>query len=194
MSKADVLALVQTLCGSQADTATIDRYYDDAVHDLAKREWLTNATLLPVTATTAEYTTVAPLVAVLDAIYDNVVLDLAPLRDLEAIDPEWRSRTGHPLAYTVEDEPADTVRLYPAPDCASGPFIWLHGSPLGLDYPANALCVIHTETRTDIPAWLELPVALRICGVEFTRDSNHRDPVFARYCARLADFLIQVVG
>lgn len=192
--KADVLALVQTFAAQQADAQAIDRYYTDIVRDLATHQWLTNATLVPAITGTAEYLMSPPIVAVMDVIYDNSCLDLASLRVVETVDVDWRNRRGRPIAYVVEQEPADTIRLYPAPDGPSGPFIWLHGSPSGLDYPADAVCVFHTETREDVPAWLEVPIALRVCALEFERESNHRDPVFAKACDRLSTFLLQVVS
>lgn len=194
MSKATVLALVQTLAGDQADVTTLDRYYTEAVFDLGTQQWLTQAALFPLAI--GDETVVLPdnVIAVLDAVYDDVSLDFVPLSDLEAIQLAWRDQSGRPQAYLTEDEPANTLRLWPTPNVPSGDFIWLHGAPLGLDFPQNAICLFHTETRDDLPAWLELPTALRVCSLEFERESDHRDPVFARRCAQLADVLLQAVS
>ena len=193
MSKASTLALVQTFCGNAADVALIDGYYTDIVRDLGIKQWLTTATLVPASSGTNEYTLPSTCLAVIDAIYSDAVLDFVSLGELESVNSGWRAATGTPIAFTTEDEPAQTLRLYPTPTSTSGPFIFSHGAPFGLDYPANTICFIHTELRVDVPVWLELPIALRICQIEFVRESNHRDPVFARYCGRLADMLFAMV-
>jgi hypothetical protein len=94
----------------------------------------------------------------------------------------------------VEDEAHRTFRLYPTPVTTSKSFIFLNGQPLGLDFPAYAVVVFHTETRQDLPAWLELPVALEVAAREMERESNHRHLPFAATAHQLASVLFSMVA
>lgn len=194
MPKSDVLQLVQDLSNGLADVTTSERYYHDTVFDLGKRNFLTNATLIPVVAGTGSYAFPVGAIDLLGLFYDDKQLDLLPLRDLEWIDPHWRDAEGPPEGYVRQDENDKTFRLYPEPDLPSKDFIFLLGSPLGLDYPEYSLAAIHTETRNDLPAWLELPVAFRILSFEFERESAHRDPAFAKLCNELSQILLLMVS
>lgn len=193
MAKADVLQLVSDLSNGLADATLAERYYREAVFDLGKQGWLTQATLVPATAGTGSYSFPAGAIELLALFYDDDQLDALYLRELEWIRSDWRDAHGSPVGYVRQDENDKTFRLYPIPDTSSKDFIFLFGSPLGLDYPEYSLAVVHTETRDDLPAWLELPVTFRILELEFERESSHRDPVFAKLCGELSKLLFVMV-
>lgn len=194
MAKANVLQLVQDISSNQADATAIDRYYDDVVRDLGQHPWLTQATLISITAGTAIYTPATSVIRILDTYYDDRVLRPATLKEMESINPAWRDARGTPIAYVNEDETAKDFRLYPNPEVTSKDFIFLFGSPFGLDYPEYAVAIVHTETRIDLPAWLEMPTAFEVLAREFMRESNHQDVAFAKMCKQVADLLLSLVS
>ena len=128
MAKVDVLQLVQDLSSSQADAIAIDRFYDDVVRDLGQRPWLTQATLISVTAGTATYTPAISVIRILDVYYDNRVLCKATKQELESINARWRDLRGSPFVYVTEDETAKDFRVVPNPEVSSKDFIFLFGS------------------------------------------------------------------
>ena len=194
MSKADVIALVTALANSQDDTTMTSDYYDRMVQKMARFPWLTQASLIATVAGTSQYTMTSTQAKLLAVFYDDYLLDRMSLRAIEAVNPEWRDERGTPIAYVVEDEAAKTFRLYPTPQIASKDFIFIFGSPLGLDYPTYACAIIHTELRETLPAWLELPVAWAITGMEYGRESNHQDPQMAEACEQMSALLLSMVA
>ena len=88
---------------------------------------------------------------------------------------------------------SDTAQA-PAPDKPSKPFVVTYGEPTGRDYPPYAIMVLHTELRSLVPDWLELPVAFEILAREYRRESDHRDDAFATLCQRFADLLYAMVS
>ena len=195
MPKADVLALATTLSGTQVDAVTLERYYRDAVYDFARKAYLTAITEVSVVAGTPTVTFPTPAVDILDVIFDARVLDPAELDDLEAARPgDWRDEKGLPVAWVPEDEQQRTFRLYPIPDTNSKALSFPHGEPLGEDYPVYDVAIFHTETRTDVPPWLEAALAFAILVPEFGRESNHQDPIFAKMCAMVAGLMLQMVS
>ena len=192
MSRAIILALVQSLSNQQATAAAIDRYYDDVVRDLGQRPWLTEASLVAVTANTSQYTLDTSVIRVLDMYYDDHVVRMSDLREMESINPRWRDETGTPISYIVEDETAKVFRLYKNPDRTSKDFSFIFGSPLGLDYPEYSVAIVHTQTRETLPDWLNLPVAFEILHREFMRESNHKDLEFSKVCKQLAQLFFTI--
>lgn len=193
MAKADVLTLIQDLSSGQADAAAIDRFYDDVIRDLGQRPWLAQATLIAITAGTTVYTPATSVIRILDVYYDDHVLRKATKQELESTNAQWRDEHGTPIVHITEDESAKDFRLYPNPEVSSKDFIFLFGSPFGLDYPEYAVAIVHTETRINLPAWLEMPVAFEILRREFMRESDHKDTEFAGACGQLADLLFLLV-
>jgi len=191
--KADVLALVSTLSMGLADATLADRYYTDIIRLLGQREWLTQATLLPVTGGTASYSLPDIAVRLLAVFYDDRLLPQSSILEMQAVDPHWRDRLGTPIVHVVEDETTGDFVLYPIPAFNSKDFIFIFGAPFGLDYPEYAVAIIHTETREDVPAYMELPIALAVCAREFERESDHRDAIFAVACRKLSDLLFGLI-
>lgn len=194
MSKASVLTFVTDFSTDQVDPVAIDRYYDDIVRDLGMQDFLVQTSLVAVNTTTAIYTPPATTVDLLLVFYDDRVLYKETLLNAEAIGAGWRDIIGTPVAYLVEDQTSKDFRLFPKPEINSKPFIFLFGEPLGRDYSEYAAAVIYTETRVDLPEWLETPVAFEILAREFARESDHKDKPFSDACRAAARLFFDYVG
>lgn len=192
-TKARILELAQTLAANQADATALDRYFDDVIFDLGAQLWLSAVTLQQTSRGTRTYYPPANVVGVHGLAVGSRWLSSMPLHALEAIDPGWRDRQGAPVAYTFEDETTDTFSLFPTPDTSGNALSFPTGRPLGIDYPDGALAVFHTETRTTLPDWLDMPIALKTLEMEFARESDHMDPDFAKLCGGVADMLLALV-
>jgi hypothetical protein len=182
------------LSTNQADATAIDKYYDEVVADLGRTEWLVTASLVTATAGTNEYTPPATAIDLLHLFYDDRLLYESKLRAIESVNTHWRDERGPPKSYIIEDETNKQFRLYPSPVVSSKDFIFMFGSPLGLDFPEYAICIVHTEQREVLPKWLEMPVAFAILSREFARESDHKDAQFADSCKALAEMLMKMVG
>lgn len=194
MSQAGVLQLVSDLAYGQSDAANVADFYTHVVEDLARYPWMTNASLVATVAGTSEYVLASTQVKLLAVFFDNKQLARLTVQEASVLDPQWRDRSGFPFAYVVEAEPQKTFRLYPNPDTASKAFSFPTGQPLGLDFPAYSVVVFHTETRTNVLPWLELPVALEVLAREFERESNHRDLEFSGLARQLGAILFSMVA
>lgn len=186
MPKSSVLALVATLGSSQGDALTIDRYYREVVFELARHRWIITASLIPPVPGTAVYNFPAGTVDLIRCFYDAHMLVEAKIDELNWINPQWRDERGAPIAYVYEGETTKTFRAYPIPDVAPSTYAFIFGEDFGRGYPDGTLAVIQSETRDDLPAYLDLPIALAVCAREFERDSNHQDQVFAKACNDLS--------
>jgi hypothetical protein len=193
MSRATTLTLTQDFAAGLADVTSIDRYYDDVVFQLGAQPWLTESTLVAVDEDTATYSLPDKAVRLLHLFYDDAHLMEESLDTLSWQHPDWRDQRGRPLGYTRLGETARTIRLWPTPDVSSKDFIFLMGAPFGRDFPEYAVVMLHTEVRDDLPAWLELPVALRVLAREFSQESDHRDTTFAEAATRLADTFMEML-
>lgn len=194
MSKATVLTLVSDLTLGAADATAAGRYYDRVVETLARFPWMTNFSLIPATKGTSQYTLETAQAKVLAVFYDNRQLGKLTLAQVEGINRGWRNEVGTPHSYVVEDESQKSFRLYPTPDLDSKPQSFPNSQPFGIDFPAYTIVVLHTETRTDVPLWLELPVALEVAAREMERESSHRDVEWASQARAMADALFAMVG
>lgn len=192
--KSDVLALVASFSNGQADPNQASIFYDQVVQDYATMPILTQASLITVTANTSQYAIPSTAIKLIAAFYDDRWLDRLTLRAAESVSPQWRDQIGTPIAYVVEGETTKTLRLYPNPQLNSKNFVPVFGSPFGLDYPPYSAVVVHTETRQDLPAWLELPCCFEVLRREFTRESNHRDIAFATLCGKMTGALLSMVA
>lgn len=194
MPKADVLAFVQSIANSQADASTIERYYRDVVFDLCQRGFVTNVTGVQVTSGQSEINIPADVIEMLGVIFDDRILDRITNKDqLAWISRTWRDDKGMPVAWVADDEAVKEVRLYPTPDLPTKDVIPVHGAPLGQDYAGYSAVLLHTERRDDLPVWLETVAAFQILSMEFSRESDHRDPLMAMICQQMANFLFQLV-
>jgi hypothetical protein len=200
MSEATILSLVTQFSNGSADPIALGLYYDRLTQDLARAPWFVVASVKAVTANTATFVLnsdadVGPVeVKIVGVFYDDRILELINHTALESVSAGWRDHRGAPIAYTVEDEAAKTYRLYPAPNKPSGSFIFVYGSPLGLDFPPWAVLLLHTESRRAFPDWMDLPAAWSLMAREYGHESRHRDDTLADFSQFLADLLWSMVA
>jgi hypothetical protein len=194
MSRADVLNLTATLSNGMADPAMTSRYYSERCYELARENWFTNAYLIPLTRGQLEVDTRAAMgglfVNLLGVVYDDVELEEISLREMEAIDPQWRDAMNRPRSYIVEDESSKVIALHPAPWVASNPNLGTYGEPFGLDYPTYNLAVFHSFAPLPPQSpfyYLELVIALRVIALEFQRESDHTDMEYSQAAQALSD-------
>lgn len=200
MSQAAILDLVTQFSNGSADPIALGQYYTRLTQDLARAPWFVVASVKAVTANTATFTLnsdadAGPVeVKIVGVFYDARILELINHIALESISPAWRDHRGGPIAYSIEDEAAKVYRLYPAQDKPSGAFIFVYGSPLGLDFPPYAVLLLHTELRTTFPDWMDLPAAWSLMAREYGHESRHRDDALADFSQSLADLLWSMVA
>ena len=139
MSKSSILSLVQTFALGDADPITAEQYYDHLMDDAGRAPWFVTASLVTMVAGTSTYALADDQIKILGMVYDDRWLDRMDHRALESFNPSWRDEKGLPVAYSIEDEATKTFRLYPTTVRPSGNFIFVYGSPLGLDYPPYAV-------------------------------------------------------
>lgn len=189
--QADVLNLVNLLSNSRADPTTSLQYYKDIIDDWAPKEYLTNADLLSI-STQEEITLPLSVRSILQVIWDNRELGYLSLRELESLNPSWRTQKGTPTSYTDQAETAKTLALYPTPNLPSKP-LGISVEPLGKDYPVYSMVLMVTEGRQDVPPYLELPLALLILEQEMGRISDHTDLQFSQFAGDFARFLLSLI-
>lgn len=200
MSRVDTLALAALLAGGQADEVVLEREYDLVVTELADQPIITQATIVPVVRGEPVVDFPRPAVQLLGLIHDDTWLSLTSVRTLvQTHGAHWRTRTGKPTSYVLDDVSARQVRLYPVPNMTSDPVIATTGAPFGLDFPRNALVFLHTvrlpvfaEEFRDLPPWCDAWIAFSICARLFHYESAVRDPEMAAACARWAGLLAQM--
>lgn len=177
MAKADVLQLVTDLGVTTVDQTEIGIFYDEVVRELGFNEILTGTELVPVKAGNPEYILVEDTMRALEFHANGGRLDPIDITSLQSVfGVGWRTRTGTPLGYTQEEENEKTFRLVPSPT------------------QDDTITVIRTEARTDVPVWLELPIALDVLGREYQRESDHQDVAFAQIARQLSLLLFKLVG
>lgn len=193
-----MLALVQAVANNQADLTLCDRYYDEVLLDWGHMPILVNVSLIPVgpgqdSAPDETYLLPAQAVVPLQFYYDDHIVNDANERELINWRADWRTLRGTPLVVYRSDVGDRRFKLVPQPDRPSKPLDFFLGAPLGLNYPGYSVAVVHTETRQDVPSYLELPLAFAILGREFSRESDHQDIAFAGACITLSDALKRMV-
>lgn len=194
MSKASILALAQTFALGDGDPLTLEQYYDHLMDDAGRAPWFVAASLVTMVAGTSTYALADDQLKILGMFYDDRWLDRMDHRALESFNPTWRDEKGLPVAYSIEDEATKTFRLYPTPDRPSGNFIFVYGSPLGLDYPPYAVLLLHTQLTPDALDIMELPLVWDVLAREFGHESNHRDDDFSDFAQQLADVLWRMIS
>ena len=234
--KTGVLALAQDLANAQAAPLTLDQMYDDAMFDVAGQALFNVVEIIPTSEDQPVYARPPETTDILAVFYDDDMLSLVTLRELETVHPDWRKRRGRPVAYLIEDQSNDEFRIYPRPMTSPlpppavpadadlllegggsvlleggggdvlldplpapppptdllSPVIPLHGAPFGLDYPVDTLAVLASQRRTDLPDWMDLPLALAVVAREYARSSPHMDKVFAGAARQLAALFLSM--
>lgn len=176
-TKADVLALTQTLCLDVADADEISQYYDEIIRELGFGEVIVETDIIETDANQPFYTFSHESLNILE-VHQDQAGRLSPengnaLRASQGA--SWRLKRGTPSAFTQDQTNSDDLRLFPIPT-----------SP-------GELTVIQTVEVDDILEYLELPIALEICNREFLRESGHQDVEFAVVSHALSQFFFNLV-
>lgn len=199
MAQVDVFALIDDIAGLRSDGANLAdataraRYYADVVfeHGLV-RDGPTDAAFVAAVKGAAEYTMPAAAIRTLAVLFDDTQLRPTARRALESYDPAWRTRIGRPRSYTTQDEDVHIFRLVAVPD-QSGAAIG-GSTPFSGAFPDGNVMFIYTNNVTDVPAWDELWVTLEVLSREFSRESDHHDPLFAKTAMQFAQVVRVLVG
>ena len=178
MSRADVLQLVQDISAEQSDDTEATRFYDDVVRDLGFYELLTDAESKTYSPHDDGLYQMSPdAMRILEIAWNKRRLDRASEFALRALyGASWQLKRQDPVAVTEWSESAGLLRLAPWPT------------------QPGVVDVIKTQTRENLPYWLELPVALMIIGREFRRESNHQDIKFADAANELGALFLMLLG
>lgn len=191
MSKAAALALAQALSLSIASNTDLDYFYTEAVYALGALPYIVEASLIALDPLQATFVFPETGLIPLAVFYHDRVLDYMTREQLQSVHPEWLDARGWPLAYTDDDLSERTFRLYPLPTQPSDPYIPLFFDPLGRDYPAYNVLLLHTQFVEDVPVHLELPLIYSCLAREFARESVHMDAAWAERCVRIAALLMR---
>lgn len=188
-----MLALVNEFAFGLEGSPQVDGFYDDLMADAARWGVSTSVQLIPTTRGNGEYSMPDTEGRRCMLFYDDVQLSMIGIRDLVAVNPDWRDERGRPDAYVTQGEDEHDVLLYPVPDVNSKDFVFLLGSPMGRDFPDRALGVVMGERRQDLPSWMDVPLALAVLAREYERESDHRDVAFAAACRQMSSTLLALV-
>ena len=194
MSKSSVLELASALANAQAGATNLDQFYDDMTQDVARGALFNVLEIVEADAGIGTYTKPERISSILGIFFDDTMLSLTTLRELEATTPDWRARIGRPVAWLIEDLSHEVFQVVPAPVTTGDPVVPVFGAPFGLDYPANTLAVLGSEVRRDMPDYMDLPLALVLLGREFSHPSPHQDRAFAGACKTLGALLLSMVS
>lgn len=176
-SQADCQTLVNLLSNGQADTNLFALEYADVVNTLGPMRWHTATSSVNVTKATPLINLPASLLDLITILYDGQALSQLEHRELEVLNSGWRNAVGNPIAYTLDDLPAQAAELYPAPYTSSPP----------------TATAIYVESRSDVLPILTLPVALLVLQREFVRESDHTDVQFGNLCGTLGQLLLTML-
>ena len=177
MTRATVLALIDSFSADQSEDTEASVLYDEVIRELGFYEVLTTREdqFLPISAN-GIYQLSPDTMRVLEVAWNQRRVDRSSEFSIRsAFGANWRSLRGQPVAVTVWEESANTIRFIPQPN--SG----------------GTVTLIKTETREDLPYWLELPVALMVLHREFIRESNHQDVDFAKLAFELGKLFMGLV-
>lgn len=178
MSKADVLALVDSFLLKPDTSGEADEFYDEVVRELGFLEFLTGVREVSVVAHDPQYRIGVDTIRVLEShLGHSGRLDPVSGRALRASNgAEWRTQRGTPYHITRVDESSNVVRLFPVP------------------VNTDILTLIRTEAPDDVPYWLELPIALEVFARMLVRESPQRDLEMATAAKRLSAVLLILLG
>lgn len=196
MNKASILGLVRALANTALDESTLDAYFSDVLYELGRSPRpLVEAELFAVASGTAGYSFPANAVTLLHAFFGSAQLSPSDKASLEAYSSTWRSDSGTPFAYTVDEQTGRAFRLYPTPSASSAALSFPTGTPFGVDFPSNAGCLIFSSARTeDIQPWVGYAIALKVLAKEFAKPTNKQDVDFADACNQLAEVFLLAAG
>jgi hypothetical protein len=173
----DAQNLFTLLSNGQGDLNLFQLLYNDVVNALGPRRWHTTTATINVTQGTPLITLPTSLLDLITILFDGQALSILEHRELEVLNPGWRNAVGNPIAYSLDDLPAQQAELYPAPYSTSPP----------------TATAIYVENRANVLPILTLPVALLVLQREFSRESDHADIQFASLCGELGMLLLDML-
>lgn len=177
MAQADVLTLVDDLSLGQANATEAAVFYAEIIRELGYLELLTSTETIAQQAHVNTYELASSTIMDIEYYNSTGFLTKADGKGLGSVfGADWRNRTGSPVAISLDQEDESSFRLIPGP------------------INDDTITVIRTETRTDVPVWLELPIAFEILSREFLRESDHQDTELATICKLTATVLFNLVG
>lgn len=177
MAQADVLTLVDDLSLGQANATEAAIFYAEIIRELGFFELLTSTETIVQQADVNTYELATSTIMDMEYYNSTGFLTKADGKGLGSVfGSDWRNRKGSPIAISQDQEDESAFRLVPAP------------------LNDDTITIIRTETRTDVPSWLELPIAFEILSREFQRESDHQDTELATTCKLTATLLFNLVG
>lgn len=177
MAQADVLTLVDDLSLGQANATEAAVFYAEIIRELGYLELLTSTETVAQEADVNTYELAESTIMDMEYYNSTGFLTKADGKGLGSVfGADWRNRTGSPVAISMDQEDDTAFRLVPSPN------------------NSDIITIIRTETRTDVPSWLELPLAFEILSREFMRESDHQDTEMATVCKGAANLLFNLVG
>lgn len=180
MSKATVITEAENYSTGQADSTQMSALYDNIVNGLGDMPLFVQNQSATITALSSTYdlTTLTTVPITVSAfIFDDFQMSVMALRDIEAVNQNWRNFKGNSVMTVVmEEEPSKTIAFYPIPRA-----------------PASTLNVIATVYPVDgtVPAVFEPMMVHQTLAREYGRPSNHQDTALAMAEQQLAGFFMQ---
>jgi len=198
MGKVTATQLVNLLTNEQFDPTQISRTYELLGSELGFESVVTQVTIIPMVAGQADYILPDTAVSLLSLyVNDNELTSATPQMLNTSVGPGWREWEGEPRTYVREDNSSRFFTLFPIPRRDSRAFTLVEGSPLGINFPDDAISVIHTADRSiadlSFPDWLDEFLAFSIVGRIADRDSSARHPQLGAICRSVANGLHSVL-
>jgi hypothetical protein len=193
LTKAQLTTFASTMMHAQHDTTSFSQFFDDVMDQLGALDNppFVDYAFEAIVDGTASYSYESTMLKPLYIYHGDELLSPVTQQDLEAYSQTWQTDEGTPIAYTIDEQNAETYRLYPKPDFDGS----ITGANLHAGYPTTALCLIFSEDRsTDIEDYYVLPVTFDCMAREFSIPSDHQDIPFADVCAELATMLYHLAG
>lgn len=179
-SKTSILTLAAWIGANRGDATEMDRLFGEVEIELAQDPRWFMLAKTTASATTDETITLTTARALAAIFYNGRQLQEVTREDLMARNRHWRDEVGPATVYLREDVNNETLRFYPRRVNSAETSM--------IDY------LTVEPTTTAIPIVLELPMALFVVAREFSRESNHRDLVFAKECNALGNTLLGMLG
>ena len=169
--------------------------YNHATMPLFTRGMFPTWDVLAVTAGTSLFALATGFVKLLAVFYDDEWLPLASIAEIEAVTgKDYRERRGRPRCYIIEDESQGTFSVWPVPNVSTTGSV--AGDPVGVTYPTDAVLAIYVPKTTDLPTWLDLPLALKMVelGASIVMPADLRDEDMMVAARTLSALAMQMAG
>lgn len=178
MSRALVLTLIDNLSLSDADATQAGVFYDMVVRELGFLDVLTDDDSISVTAGDPTYTANAGTIRILDIFSGRYgSLEPATLASVQAVRGQsWRDVVGTPEQFIMHSEDEKDWLLVPQPDAA------------------DTLSILRTETRTNVPVWLELGITGEVLYRLYQQESPYQDVDLAQVWKGLGKLFFLLAG